>query len=85
GAIAGRLALTVIGGIGCGALVATPLSLFAGRAGDRLVETTLSMIIAYGSFLLAERFHCSGVLATLTAGMIVGNYGFMRRISTESR
>ena len=58
-----------------------PLILIAGRTSDRLVEITLTMLIAYGSFLLAEHFHASGVLATLTAGLIVGNYGFLGSIS----
>ena len=34
----------------------------AGRISDHLVETTLTAVTAYGSFLLAEKFHFSGVL-----------------------
>jgi CPA1 family monovalent cation:H+ antiporter len=30
-------------------------------------------VAAYASFLLAERFHFSGVLATVTAGLLLGN------------
>lgn len=83
--IAIRLAETVFGGIAAGAIVAVPLILIAGRTTDRLVEITLTMLIAYGSFLLAEHFHCSGVLAVLTAGLIVGNYGFLGSISAQGR
>lgn len=83
GGMSVRLITTVLGGIACGALVAVPLILIAGRTTDRLVEVTLTTLIAYGSFLLAEHFHFSGVLATLTAGLIVGNYGFMGSISDE--
>ncbi len=43
------------------------------------------MLAAYGSFLLAEHFHMSGVLATLAAGILVGNYGWMGSISDEGR
>ncbi len=78
-----KLLITVAGGIAAGAVVAVPLILIAGRTTDRLVEVTLTTLIAYGSFLLAEHFHLSGVLATLTAGLIVGNYGFMGSISDE--
>ena len=85
GAIAFDLVRTVAGGIGCGAAVAVPLILLAGRTEDRLVEAVLTAVIAYGSFLVAEELHCSGVLATLTAGMIVGNWGFLRRISEAGR
>lgn len=85
GAIGLKLLTTVLGGILAGAAVAVPLILIAGRTRDRLVEVTLTMLIAYGSFLMAEHFHASGVLATLTAGLIVGNYGFLGSISDEGR
>ena len=85
GAIAAKLLLTVAGGIAAGAVVAVPLIFVAGRTTDRLVEITLTMLIAYGSFLLAEHFHASGVLATLTAGLIVGNWGFIGAISDDGR
>lgn len=85
GPVAVELVRTVAGGIGCGALVAVPLILLAGRSSDRLVEVALTQIIAYGSFLIAEELHCSGVLATLTAGMIVGNWGFIGAISDDGR
>ncbi|WP_425229097.1 cation:proton antiporter [Sphingomonas sp.] len=79
--VALNLVATVLGGIGCGVAVTVPLVLLAGRTQDRLVEIALSAIIAYGSFLLAEALGCSGVLATLTAGLVVGNWGFSYAIS----
>ena len=86
---AGEVALhpvtNVAGAIAAGAAVAVPLVVIAGRTSDRLVEVALTTLIAFGSFLLAEHFHCSGVLATLTAGMIVGNYGFLGSISDSGR
>ncbi|GAA4773875.1 cation:proton antiporter [Stakelama sediminis] len=85
GNIAIHLVTNVVGAIAAGAAVAVPLIVIAGRTTDRLVEVTLTMLIAYGSFLLAEHFHCSGVLATLTAGLIVGNYGFLGSISDSGR
>lgn len=60
----------VFGGILCGALVAGGALLLAGRTDDHLIEITLTTIAAYGSFLLAEHFHLSGVLASLTAGFL---------------
>lgn len=89
GASAGEVGLHLVtnisGAILSGAAVAVPLILIAGRTSDRLVEVTITMLIAYGSFILAEHFHCSGVLATLTAGLIVGNYGFLGSISDSGR
>lgn len=66
-------ALVIGGGIGCGAVVALMVLFLSGRTKDHLVELTFTTFAAYGSFLLAEHFHWSGVLATLTAGLIIGN------------
>ena len=49
---------------------------------DPLVETGLTVAVAYGSFYLAEDLHVSGVLATVAAGILMGNLGIMRD-STE--
>jgi CPA1 family monovalent cation:H+ antiporter len=83
--IAGKLLITGLGGVAAGAAVALPLLLIAGRTEDRLVEITLTTLAAFGAFLLAEHFHLSGVLAGLTAGLIVGNVGWMGSISDSSR
>ena len=71
--MAATLLLTVGGGILCGASLAGLLLLIAGRTKDHLVEITFTTVAAYGSFLLAEHLHLSGVLATLTAGIMLGS------------
>ncbi|MDE2429945.1 MAG: cation:proton antiporter, partial [Burkholderiales bacterium] len=77
--------LVVGGGIACGALVAMIVLYLAGKTVDHLVELTFTTVAAYGSFLLAEHFHWSGVLATLTAGLLVGNRGHLGAISPKGR
>ncbi|WP_340317366.1 cation:proton antiporter [Rhizorhabdus argentea] len=84
-AIGGSLFWTVIGGILFGALVAGLLLLVAGRTEDHMVEITLTTIAAYGSFLLADHFEMSGVLASLTAGLLIGNMGWRGPISENGR
>lgn len=79
------LAFMVFGGILCGVIVAGSVLLIAGRTDDHLVEITLTTIAAYGSFLLAEHFHLSGVLASLTAGLLTGNIGSLGSISDKGR
>ncbi|MDD5181345.1 MAG: sodium:proton antiporter [Gallionellaceae bacterium] len=76
---------TVGGGIICGALVAWVMLKLAGRTTDHLVEITFTVVGAYGSFLLAEHLHFSGVLATLTAGIMLGNLGVLGAISPKGR
>jgi CPA1 family monovalent cation:H+ antiporter len=76
---------TVGGGILCGALVGWVMLFLAGRTTDHLVEITFTTIAAYGSFMLAEHFQLSGVLATLTAGLMMGNIGPLGAISARGR
>ncbi len=74
----GLTLLTTVGGGICVGLACAGAALFvAGRTSDHLVESTLTTIAAYGSFLLAEHFHMSGVLATVTAGLLTGNLGVL--------
>ncbi len=75
------LLTTVGGGVLCGLFVAAALLAVAGRSDDHLVELTLTVLAAYGSFLIAEKLHVSGVLATLAAGMLVGNWGRGKRLT----
>lgn len=84
-AFIGSLLWTVIGGVAAGLLVAGGLLILAGRTENHLVEITLTTIAAYGSFLLAEHFKMSGVLASLSAGMLVGNFGMRQSISESGR
>ncbi len=83
--VATTFLITVFGGIVCGAIIGYGAVLLAGRTEDHLIEITFTSIAAYGSFLLAEHFHLSGVLATLTAGVIVGNVGSLGAITDKGR
>lgn len=70
------LATATLGGLGVGALCGGAAVALAGHStADHLVETALTTAAAYGSFLLADHFHVSGVLATVTAGLVMGNVG----------
>lgn len=82
--ITGRLGIMVAGSLVCGAAVAGLTLLLAGATDDHLVEITFTTVAAFGSFLLAEHFHFSGVLATLVTGLIIGNVGHLS-ISDNSR
>jgi CPA1 family monovalent cation:H+ antiporter len=52
---------------------------------DAMIEITLTTIAAYGSFVAAEHLGCSGVIATVTAGMVCGNYGARVGMSPSTR
>ncbi|PPQ38289.1 cation:proton antiporter [Rhodopila globiformis] len=72
------LLLTAGGGIAIGLICAGAALLLVGRTTDRMVESTLTTVAAYGSFLLADRLHASGVLSTVAAGLVVGTVAVLR-------
>jgi CPA1 family monovalent cation:H+ antiporter len=92
GTAALAMLLSVVGGIASGLLVGYACLWIAGRTTDHLVEIALTTIAAFGSFWLAEQFtfsgvHLSGVLASMTAGLLVGNtneLGFITEKGDES-
>lgn len=83
--IIAMLVKTIAGGILCGALVAVAALLLAGRTNDHLVEITFTTVAAYGAFLMADHFGLSGVLATITAGLVMGNFKKLNTISERGK
>lgn len=64
------------GGIIIGMVTGFIVSLIIGRIDNYLIETTLTTILAYGAYLIAESFfNVSGVLAVVTAGLVAGRIG----------
>jgi monovalent cation:H+ antiporter, CPA1 family len=66
---------TLGGGIMIGLAVSAAILLVVGRTDDPLVEITLTTVAAYGSFLIAEQFHASGIISALAAGLLTGSLG----------
>jgi CPA1 family monovalent cation:H+ antiporter len=83
--IVATLVKTIAGGVLCGAAVALGALALAGRTNDHLVEITFTTVAAYGSFLLAEHFGMSGVLATITAGLTMANFKRINAISPRGK
>jgi monovalent cation/hydrogen antiporter len=64
--------VAVIGGIIVGVAVGWVVTSIQRRLDDPPVQTTLSLLTPYATYLLAERMHASGVLAVVVAGLYVG-------------
>jgi len=64
-----------LGGIGVGLVLGWITAQLVARLEDRLTVTSLTTIVAFGSYLAAEYFHVSGVLAVVVAGLLCGNIG----------
>jgi CPA1 family monovalent cation:H+ antiporter len=75
--IAIALAHTALGGVAVGLLCGGAAIFVIGRAEDYLIETAVTTVTAYGAFLIAEHLGCSGVLATVAAGLLIGNLGIL--------
>lgn len=80
-----EFSLVVFGGLAVGAALGIIASVLTSFFDDHLLEITLTTIVAYGSFLLAEGMHVSPVIAVLVAGLIVGNYGRLRGMSSTTQ
>lgn len=94
GSAIGQFVIDAFGGLGIGLILGYIVSsLILKNLDDHLIETAVSVALAFGSYLLAEEFgaifdladvHLSGILAVVAAGLMVGNIG-LRNTSPTTR
>jgi CPA1 family monovalent cation:H+ antiporter len=82
---AGQFIFAVAGSAALGLCLGYLSSKITERIDDPEVEITLTAIVAYGSYLLAQHLHLSGVIATASAGLMVGNFGAKHGMSPRTR
>ncbi len=75
----------VLGGAAVGLVVGYLAHFTIGKINDHLTEILISLVCAYGSFVLAETFHFSGVISTVLAGLVIGNVGLKHAMSHATR
>jgi len=75
----------VLGGAAVGLGLGYLVSKITGRIDEPEIEITLTTILAYGSFLVAQSLHLSGVIATVVAGLMIGNFGVPVGMSPQTR
>ncbi|MGZ8512880.1 MAG: cation:proton antiporter, partial [Candidatus Limnocylindria bacterium] len=73
-----------VGGVLIGLVVGALTTLILKRLSDPPVEVLISLLAAYAAYLPAEKLGVSGVLAAVTAGLILGWYA-PRVMSSETR
>lgn len=73
------------GGLLIGGIIGVTVSLFMQRINDAMVEITLTMVAAYGSFLVADQLGFSGVISTVMAGLICGNYALRTAMAPSTQ
>ena len=80
-----EFAVVVTGGLVVGLVLGYAFSYLLGRINDYLLETVLTIVLAYGTYFLAELIHVSGIIAIVAAGLLVGNYGQRVALSPSSK
>ncbi len=78
-----KMAWLLAGGPLLGFAIGYAVSHLVRSVDDPLIETTVTFGVAYGSYLLGAVTGTSGLLATVTAGLVLGSYG--RRIGMSER
>jgi len=82
---AGKFLWMAAGGLVAGLVVGYAASFVHRHLDDHIIEITLSTIVAYGSFLLGQALGMSGVVACVTAAIVLGNLGRRRTMSPVTR
>jgi len=69
-----QLVVVAVVSIGLGAAVGWLASLALRPVRDHLLELSISLVAAYGSYLLAQRLGQSGLIATVVCALVIGNH-----------
>ncbi len=77
--------VVVLGGVTLGLIVGWIISKITEKIDDPQIEITLTTIAAYGWYLGAQSLHFSGVIATVTTGLMIGNFGARFGMSPHTR
>ncbi|RSM68919.1 Na+/H+ antiporter [Kibdelosporangium aridum] len=65
--------ISALGGIVIGYVLGVVVHWVRMRIGDGVLESALGMLVPFGTYLLAESVHVSGVLAVVVAGLYLGH------------
>ncbi|MEP6694140.1 MAG: sodium:proton antiporter [Chloroflexota bacterium] len=83
GSAAAAVLVSVVGSTVIGLLLGVVASRLIATIDDFVVEITISIALAYGAYVAADAFALSGIIATVVAGITLGNYG--QRIGMSER
>lgn len=72
--------LGVVFGLGFGLIAFWILQ----RLNDHVLENAITIVLAWGSFIVAEQSGASGVISVVVAGLIIGNYGTKLAMSDQT-
>ena len=70
--VGGNFILAAVGGAAVGVVVAFALGMIRRHVRNPVYDTTISFLAPFVAYLPADHFHGSGVIAVVTAGLILG-------------
>jgi monovalent cation:H+ antiporter, CPA1 family len=79
-----RFVVVVAGSAFLGAAAGLLASQLLRLSTDHLVELTMTLVLAYGAYLVADAFGGSGIIATTAAGVTLGGYGRRHGLSARA-
>jgi CPA1 family monovalent cation:H+ antiporter len=74
-----------VGGVVLGAAIGTLAFVLIKTVNDYRIEILLSLALVLGGYALAEKVHVSAPMATVVAGLLIGNHGRAFAMSDETR
>ena len=78
-------AVTVVSSVVIGFVAGRVAHRLMRAANDHLIELAISVVAAYGTYLLADRLHESGIIATVVVGIVLGNEVAPQPLSARTR
>lgn len=85
-AVGAEILVVSVGGAVVGLLAGYAVYRVMAGLDEPMTETVLALILAYGSFLLAEHYvGVSGVIAVVAAGLLIGNRGAEEAMSPQTK
>jgi CPA1 family monovalent cation:H+ antiporter len=80
-----QFAAGLFGSVLIGALTGFLISRILKATSDHLIELTLTLLAAYGTYLVADLLHQSGIMASVVAGIVLGTYGRREGLSLRAQ
>jgi len=79
------LVITVVGSAVIGTAAGFLAARLIARVEDHLIELSLTLVLAYGTYMLADLIHESGIIATVVAAIVFGIYARRGALSERAQ
>jgi monovalent cation:H+ antiporter, CPA1 family len=79
-----QFTVDLVASVGIGAAAGWLVSRLLRATDDHMVELTLTLLAAYGTYLVADMLGQSGIIASVVAGVVLGTWGHGRVLSSKA-